>query len=855
MELQAVRHQIARYIEAGNMTEDVLRCLVAENRFCPAEGVLFDYKSEVPTDNAIKKLLKHIAAFHNTYGGYLVFGAKEVDKDKTIVPCGLENSELPSKQVRDLVRIHLSAPIELQSAKLSITTTDGTFEVLLMHIPKRTVHEPSSFIRTVNDDKGKPIFKEGDVYLRDGDNSIAAEMPAHWRLLYSARKNPYGDQLAGLDVSPLLENNLPDRSLICSDFIGREDAIEALWRWVGDDFSCVRVLAGEGGLGKTSIAYEFSEDICRTAPAGFEQVVWLSAKRQQFKGLSNHYEKLPTPPFGTAKELFEQLFCHFGGLDAELEFLNEQNTPKRIRQLAGVIKSFVVLDDLDSLTPDDQKRAIEVCQQMAGSGSRFLFTTRKNTTASTTSATEIKGFDPDEFKEFVSSWSNKLSLQDVNAAERKQLYETTRGSPLYTESILRLLRSGMPFNEAIREWKGKLGADVRLAALEREVKQLTHEARRVLAAAAIYRECSFTELKQATKYSVQTLNDCIEELQSLFLIHAPKIAQESRFNVPETTRELVRSLGDALIDKYQTFENAIKKSRYESTKAVKNNSLSIVGNTIRQAIAQLKDSRPDDALRAVDEVNTQFESRNPDLLFMRGRVLQAFTPPRISDARKAFRLAYDLGQRKEMFFSLWFDAEANSKSLDSAIEVCEKAIANGVGNKGEWYETRAKVRIQSSRSQDAAGDRDHAIAQLKLAADDLVEAAKPLKKRQAFSQQGIHTHELMILAHEELWRLSAREAKDVPSWVSVVDIQLETIARGDKRAENYDRLADAVAAVNRTSLAGKSGRSTRAVNLVEQSIRRATTAFDQAPASTKNAVLFERGQKTLKNLRAEYGTP
>lgn len=854
MELQATRHQIARFIETGSISHDVLDALLVGEYFCPAEGMLFDYKSEVPASaKAILKMLKHIAALHNTYGGYLIFGAKEISKDREIVPCQQSIEELDSKQVRDIVRANLSAPIELQCAKLPLTTAAGAFEIVLMHIPKRTTHEPTAFNKAAHDEKGNPIFQEGDVYFRDGDNSVPAQKPAHWRLIYGERRNPYGDQLIGLKLNQLLENNLPDRSVICSDFIGRQDTLEALWRWLSDDFSCVRVLAGEGGLGKTSIAYEFSEDICRAAPAGFEQVVWLSAKKQQFKGLSNGYERLPFPSFSSAKELFEQLYCHLGGLDTELESLNESNTPKKIRQLAGIIRSFIVIDDLDSMSLDEQKRAIEVCQQMAGSGSRFLFTTRKNTTASTASAIPIRGFDPLEFKSFVTSWIEKLALKDLNTNERTRLYSTTGGSPLYTESILRLLKSRMPFYEAIKEWNGKLGADVRLAALEREVKQLTHESRKVLAVAAIYRECAYTELKQATKYSVQTLNDCIDELQSLFLIHAPKIAQESRFIVSQTTRELVRSLGNTLIDNYQVFEENIKKIRYESSKAVKADSSSAVGGAILQAIAQLKDDRPNDALKTIDEVNSRFQGKNPDLLSMRGRVLLAMDPPRTEDARNMFRLAYDLGQRKETSFNLWFDAEIGHGSFDGAIDVCEKAISNEIGNKQDWYEMRAKVRIRSSRVQDAAGDREHAISQIKSAAIDVVEAIRLIRKRELSDPKELEAQELLMLVHDELWGLAKSDAKDVPSWVLAIDTQAEVIGRGDRRGESYERLAYALISMSNASLNNRTERTRRILNLIEQNIRRVIALFAQAPTSAQQSIAYKNAKNILIGLRTEYG--
>jgi len=51
---------------------------------------------------------------------------------------------------------------------------------------------------------------------------------------------------------------------------------------LADDFARVRLIAGEGGLGKTSLAYRFAEEVATRRVKPFEQVVWLTAKKRQF---------------------------------------------------------------------------------------------------------------------------------------------------------------------------------------------------------------------------------------------------------------------------------------------------------------------------------------------------------------------------------------------------------------------------------------------------------------------------------------------------------------------------------------------------------------------------------------------
>jgi predicted HTH transcriptional regulator len=59
---------------------------------------LIDYKRDIPeTTGEFLKLIKQIQAFHNTYGGYLIYGAEEVKKDTIIIPKYKSIKELDAK--------------------------------------------------------------------------------------------------------------------------------------------------------------------------------------------------------------------------------------------------------------------------------------------------------------------------------------------------------------------------------------------------------------------------------------------------------------------------------------------------------------------------------------------------------------------------------------------------------------------------------------------------------------------------------------------------------------------------------------------------------------------------------------
>jgi hypothetical protein len=95
------------------------------------------------------------------------------------------------------------------------------------------------------------------------------------------------------------------------------------------------------------------------------------------RGLDNQYDRVSITSFSNSEELFKEMAKELGATAKEIFETPNERLPRFLKELTKTIRSFIVIDDLDSLEVDEQKRCIEVCQQLSGSGSRFLFTTRK----------------------------------------------------------------------------------------------------------------------------------------------------------------------------------------------------------------------------------------------------------------------------------------------------------------------------------------------------------------------------------------------------------------------------------------------------------------------------------------------
>lgn len=841
-DVQTARAHIADCVIKGRLNASVLSGLQTSVGFLPIEGSLLDYKRDIPaTTYEFGKLVKHICAFHNMYGGYLIYGVDEVVSDKVLVPVYEKlPAELDSKKVRDLCREFTGLAIEVQTASVEIAYGGGIWTVQLLYIPQRTGSMPVAFKKKgPSNEKGVAIFDRDDVVLRYGDNSITAKLTEHWRLLISNRTVPFSNHENSVPVRVTVWNNLPDRHLIFNAFIGRDDYIAKLYEWFADDFSCVRVLAGAGGLGKTSIAYRFASEICVNQGVQFDSVLWVTAKRMQFRPLIDRYEEMAVTHFSTARELFSEVAKNLAAMDAEIDSISDVQFPRFLRDLLQEHRVFVICDDLDSLEIDDQKRVVEVFQQLGGLGSRFLLTTRKNTTASTVTAIELSGLTKEEYPKLIAYWREKLSVPEISAKEMGRLYDASLGSPLYTESIFRLVKSGYTIADSIGQWKNVLGEEVRNAALDREIGQLGNEAKKMLLTVAIFGDCSLAEVKIATGFSEQTLIDATNELQSLFLISKPAIAGEPRFSISSVTRILVNSHGPALVPSFVSYRDTLLSQRFKPKNTT--DSSNYVGAAVNQANAMLAAKRPEEALLTVEEVNKQFGGKNPDLVFMAARALTCFRPPRAKEASKRFNTAFNLGQKKLLFFSLWFETEMQIEHFESAVEVAGRAIDASAGEKNMWLKRRADARLQVALLHNRATDSDAALSQLQHAANDL--AACPDKKGDVIFRQDWES--LLFNTHDALLGIHTRTSIGIPGILSMLDDIVEFPRRGDKRIEVYLKTEQLFSQLKNSFSLSKSGYTTQQFNLIATQARRCKQVFKDAPVYLGNYSSFRLAKERL----------
>lgn len=796
--LHEVRKTISELVESAALDYRVIDALKLGDILVPKECELWDYKAQANRDaGSLGETVLEIVSFYNAYGGYLLYGVEETKADLEFIPIGIPQGSLSAYQLRQLARNYTGSEIDLTYVELLSDFAGNKFLIGLLHIPKRPRWQAPAIFGKNGPEKnpGHCLFKKGSIYVRLQDRCIPAETKEDLQFLYGKRYNPFlftrdSIVISEVGVDVLVDQNLPERNFICPKFFGRDEIIAELWRWLADDLDRTRVLAGDGGKGKTSIAYEFAEEVCRTKPYEIEKVVWLTAKIRQFKGELGKFVSVPRTDYSDTESMLKALCSELAIMEGETEGANIPLLKRQLNSALSQIACLIVIDDVDTTDPDEQRKIMETAMQFPNSRARFLLTTRKNIIYSSASCITVGGLSKEDYHDFTNHKMTELGIPPLKTRQIDKMLTVTDGSPLYTESLLRLCHLGMPIEVAMEKWKGKLGSEVREAALHREIEQLLLESKRVLLACALMGEASLTELKKVTGYDDNRMMVCLEELKSLFLINVkPFIKQEPRFAVSNSTSLLVLENREMLVPDPAALEKTVvllRTGRGSGSKRVMITRRS-VGSAISQAVALLKASKHKDAIETTEAALLEFKN-DPDLTLARGRCLLAYfysckEAKYLTMARKAFSKAYNYGQRREMLYELWYESEMTADHTQGAIDVCTFAIKDKLPSYSTWLRRRADAYALLSMVMRQSFNINGAIINTRSRLTDL---------NKAMSQSGIlektEVNELFYQASDDLWEMLSSISGDIVGIRDLFQAVQLCISLGDSRPITLQRL-------------------------------------------------------------------
>lgn len=148
-----------------------------------------------------------------------------------------------------------------------------------------------------------------------------------------------------------------------------------------------QIICGDGGLGKTALIFYLIHDVILKGKTAFTRVIFLSAKkyfRYTDKDINAPNQEIQIiPDIDNYQDFLEKLAQYLYDDDAICHNTRETDLLDRIngkKQGISIPNTFLVVDDLDTLSKDDQCKVINFLKQINPKKMNALITTREKRT-------------------------------------------------------------------------------------------------------------------------------------------------------------------------------------------------------------------------------------------------------------------------------------------------------------------------------------------------------------------------------------------------------------------------------------------------------------------------------------------
>ena len=624
------RKRLYDLVSSGSLDEDVVKELLPEGKPHEFEKQLWDYKETLPIlpndgkpnknllsdyNYKMSEIIKDAVSFYNSYGGYLLIGVS--DSPRSVVGFQFEfNCDELNKRIKAVTGYDIDCHYKTHRKAINKKSVD----IGLLYIPKRNDGiAPAQFKKnSVKNLTGKYAFRKDEIYFRDGSECRPAKNADDFSFLCSQGCRQISFSASGYECE-IIDSNIGAKDPGFIKFIGREEYLTAMWKWMFDKYMPVKLLTGLGGVGKTTLAREFVEEIIRTAPIKYDRVVWLSAKKQFYTAIMGEYKPTTRVDFTNLDTLLISILKEVGWPEEQIEEdWSREDLMDNLIDTLSQIPIFLVIDDIDSLDLPEQHDVFQTISLLLGQtigkseiASRAILTARLDLGAAPNQYITVRGLNHKEFVEYVGIAAESVGLElglDPKSKLMNRFHKGTDGSPTFAASILRLLSTGDDLNSVLAEWKGSSGEEVRNFAFKKELKNLTDSQLRTLYAGCILGETSLLELRQITISNNTLLKDDISELKQYHLVSlgGGLPSGGSRLVIPNSIRLMTDLIKEKIGDP-KRIERECVKLRAGSPKVEDN-----VGMVIHRVIAHWKNFDYAEALNVARWGNKKY-AKNPDI--------------------------------------------------------------------------------------------------------------------------------------------------------------------------------------------------------------------------------------------------
>jgi tetratricopeptide (TPR) repeat protein len=414
------------------------------------EAPTLDYKETFDISNKFiehreyLELVKDLAAFSNTEGGYIIYGVE----DGTYIKKGLAPEiSINENKLNSYIEQYLNKHIDYIISDY-INDEELRFIIILIKPSKferPTVIRKDGQFQDTKTGRSKTVFSLNNVFVRKGTNSTPDL--SYWYEIHSTDGNT--DTIKTLPVL----HNLPKPNY-GEIFVGREYDIKKVLEGLLEEENTYRILIhGIGGLGKTALAQRVSSILLEKGVKGdipLDYLVWVSAKNEEYSPTSIRKIR---QDFSTLSDLVDTVIQVLN-LQIPLETnLNEKSemVKESLREKSGII----FIDNWETIEQDKviSNEILEYLLRIPGRN-KIVITSRNRITDQ-----NIKNLSPMPMKDeqgvgFLKRWRenfNDPTLLGLNDAVLKKIANAAGGIPIAMIMSLGQISRGKYVQQVIDE--------------------------------------------------------------------------------------------------------------------------------------------------------------------------------------------------------------------------------------------------------------------------------------------------------------------------------------------------------------------------------------------------------------------
>ena len=341
-----------------------------------------------------------------------------------------------------------------------------------------------------------------------------------------------------------ITNNLPTPDYEYEGgFVGREDDIKEIIKYLQREKFNVVTITGAGGVGKTSLALKVIQEMTQKPKSNkFDAIVWLSAKENK---LSPFGIEDIEPSFKSFEELLDTIINVLGfginikGSDETIE--EKEQTVSMLFEIANSI--LIIIDNLETVTDERILNFIIDAPEKA----KFLITSRKGL-GQVERRYELKQLKEKEaiylFRQ-LSKDKQITSLMQLDNEIIKKYVNKVSNYPLAIKWVIGQVARGRDINKIINSIDDASG-DISKFCFEQIFGMLNKDSKNILFALCCFEEPPTSSLlRYVVDIDNTKFDDCIEELILVSLVIPEQFKNEqneiaSKFYILPLTKGYIR---------------------------------------------------------------------------------------------------------------------------------------------------------------------------------------------------------------------------------------------------------------------------------------------------------------------------